>query len=228
MSFFKNGYQVFKQFVEPAHLDCFVDSIETKHVVCYGNENFFKVVDPYLNCEEIIDLVLNEKVMQICHSFLGKSWAIGGCNLRRSVLTKKIDKTVTKFHRDNNSNNFIKLFFYLNDVDMSGGPFTYVKGSHTDRREQGWKPGSRWSDNQIISLYGSGRIKYLTANKGDLIVANTTGFHKGLKCIGKERMMLTINITTEEEKFGRFKMSKKKFDKLNEDNKSRCRFMEIV
>ena len=54
------------------------------------------------------------------------------------------------------------------------------------------------------------------------------GFHKGLKCVDKERMMLTINITTEEEKFGRFKMSRERLDKLSEDDRFRCRFMEIV
>lgn len=228
MSFFKNGYQIFKDFVSPESLNCFVDSLYTKPVFCYGNQNFFKLIDPYIHCEEIIDLILSQKVKQVCSSFMGDNWGIGGCNLRRNILTKNVDSTITKFHRDNNSKNFIKLFFYLNDVDIGGGPFTYVEGSHIDRLEDGWTPGSRWSDEHITSLYGANRIKYLVANKGDLIVANTTGFHKGLKCVDKERMMLTINITTEEEKFGRFKMSREKFDKLTEDDRFRCRFMEII
>jgi len=228
MTFFKNGYQKFDKFIEPNHLDVFAKSLDSKFVISYGNNNFFKLKDPYINCPEIIELCFSNSVQKIVTSFLGSKWAIGGCNLRRNILTKEEEKTVTLFHRDNNSSNFIKLFFYLNDVAMDGGPFTYVEGSHIDRRESGWTDGSRWTDEQIIQLYGQDRIKYLIANKGDLIVANTTGFHKGLKCQSKERLMLTINFTTEQERYGKFKLSKSTLDRLSEDDRFRCRFMEIV
>ena len=144
------------------------------------------------------------------------------------MVTDIEEKTTTFFHRDDNSKNFIKMFFYLNDVDIDGGPFTYVEGSHINRREKDWTPGSRWTDEKIASLYGLEKIVHLTGKKGDLIVANTTGFHKGLKCRTKERNMLTINFTTEAEKFGVFKMYETHFKKLTEEERFRCRFMDLV
>ena len=228
MSFFKNGYEIFENFIDPNKLDIFSDSLFNKEVVCYANQNFFKLKDPYVQCPEIIDLCLTTEVQKLVRLLLGNHWAIGGCNLRRNLVTNNAENTVTFFHRDHNSNNFIKLFFYLNDVTMEGGPFTYVEGSHIDRRESGWTDGSRWTDEQITGLYGQDKIKHLTANKGDLIVANTTGFHKGLKCKVKERLMLTINFTTEQERYGKFKLKKNTLDRLSEDDKFRCRFLEIV
>ena len=225
---FKKGYQIFDSFIEPSTLDVFYEAIDKNPVTCYGNKNFFKVNDPYLVCPDIIDIALSNDIKKIATMFLGSQWGLGTCNLRRSVLTNQVDRSTTLFHRDNNSRNFIKMFFYLNDVDINGGPFTYVEGSHIDRRESGWSPGSRWTDEIIVSLYGNDRIKHLTANKGDLIVANTTGFHKGLKCKERERRMLTLNFTTEVEKFGKFKMSRHKYEDLSEEDKFRCRFTEPI
>ena len=42
-------------------------------------------------------------------------------------------------------------------------------------------------------IYGKDRIKHLTANYGDLLIATTNGFHKGLKIEEGERTMFTMN-----------------------------------
>ena len=124
---FRKGYQIFESFVVPSRLDVFSSALDNSFVTCYGNKNFFKVNDPYLVCPEIIDIALSDEVKKLATMFLGSQWGLGTCNLRRSILTKQVDRSTTMFHRDNNSRKIIKNFFYLNDVDINGGPFTYVE-----------------------------------------------------------------------------------------------------
>ena len=42
-------------------------------------------------------------------------------------------------------------------------------------------------------MYGKDSVKFIEANKGDLIAATTTAFHRGTKPLTNERTMLTIN-----------------------------------
>ena len=64
---------------------------------------------------------------------------------------------------------------------MSNGPFTYVEGSNSKKPlSPFWLDYHRWSDEQIEQLYGKDKIIPLTANYGDLLIATTNGFHKGM------------------------------------------------
>jgi hypothetical protein len=100
---------------------------------------------------------------------------------------------------------------------MDGGPFTIVEGSHK-KKFKGWADPNkyRWSDSEMKSIYGAESIKYLTAKKGDLIVATTTAFHKGTKPRNKIRTMLTLNyvLHPEEWKQPSFKILQKDVDKM--------------
>jgi hypothetical protein len=96
------------------------------------------------------------------------------------------------FHCDGNSPRFLKFFLYLNDVDEQGGPFCYVAGSH-QRKPFDWRGKYHWSPNEIEAYYGSEAVRLLTARVGDLIMADTTGFHRGVKVLSASRYMLTID-----------------------------------
>ena len=99
------------------------------------------------------------------------------------------------FHKDFNSPvKILKFFVYLNDVGLKNGPFTYVEGSNRELPiNPHWFKYHRWPDSEIEKVYGKDRIKHLTANYGDLLIATTNGFHKGLKIEEGERTMFTIN-----------------------------------
>ena len=228
MSFFTQGYEVLKNFIKPENLQVYKLALSNSIPDNYL-ESHFVLKRPIVSCPEIINLALSEKVQKEVKKRIGNSWGIGTCNLRTSFADNKPigPRSTCLFHRDHNSSNFIKLFFYLNDVEIDGGPFVFVKNSHYDKREGSYNPGSRISDNRIKDLYGDD-IVYLTASVGDLIIANTTGFHKGLKCENKDRHMLTINYTTEEEVFGKEKIKQDTYDTLSNENKFRCRFLEII
>jgi len=86
----------------------------------------------------------------------------------------------------------MKFFFYLNDVNIDNGPFTYVEGSNK-KIFKGWNIKQRWQDKELAEIYGKENIKHITANVGDLLMGWTNGWHKGEKAIKGSRMMLTIN-----------------------------------
>jgi len=139
---------------------------------------------------------------EIATNYLECKPAIGTTNLRKSYITSLPEIDTLLFHCDRNSLKFLKFFFYLNNVDVNGGPFTYVQGSHTEKFRK-WDNKYRWTHEEISKQYGEKRIHYLTAKVGDIIVANTTGFHKGSIPRKTNRMMFTVNYVIHPEGWGK-------------------------
>ena len=232
-SFFKKGYGKIEKFVDPALLEPIRDELHRRmdlnNDMARINDHFAMVNQPWMTVPGVLELGLDDRILKIMTHSLGSSMGLGTCNLRHSFITPLKDTSTTMFHRDNNSKNFLKVFFYLNDVtDDADGPFTYVEGSHILRKETGYTIGSRWPDDQIEELYGKTKIIPLRANMGDLLIANTTGFHKGLQCSAATRGMLTLNYTTEAEKFGKFKITQAQLAELCTTKQQYCKYLDIV
>ncbi len=89
------------------------------------------------------------------------------------------------FHRDGDSFFLLKFFIYLNKVNESNGPFQYLKSSHINNDEFSKKKIESKSHENLLTYCG---------NVGDIIIADTNGYHKG-KQILKEtesRYLLTF------------------------------------
>jgi len=153
---------------------------------------FAAVQDPLTKSRHCIDLAVSGILIDIGTAFFECKPAIGTTNLRKSYIHNLPTKDTQLYHSDKNSVRFIKFFFYLRDVDMDSGPFVYVKGSHNEKFKN-WESKYRWTNKEIENIYGKQNIKCLTASAGDVLVANPTGFHKGLKPKTKNRMMYTVN-----------------------------------
>ena len=54
---------------------------------------------------------------------------------------------------------------------------------------------SRFTDPEVIKEYGEGNIYCCEGNVGDVIFAETTGLHKGLKPRESDRSVLIFNFT---------------------------------
>lgn len=187
---------------------------------------------PFVNCRHTIPLAFGDLITGLATQYFKEmidvdNPGIGTCNLRRSyVYKRKQAPDTTMFHCDTNRPDLhlLKFFIYLNDVDMEGGPFVYVKGTHIDKPANAAKP-YRKSDTEIESAYGD-KITYVTANYGDLVMAVTTGFHKGLKNKSKNRDMFTINYVDAPEN-NKFDISKENLAQLSDDKKSYARFLNV-
>jgi ectoine hydroxylase-related dioxygenase (phytanoyl-CoA dioxygenase family) len=154
-----------------------------------------QVIHPLENIELTNEMAVNETIQSIATAFLNCPPALGTTNLRLSTAERSTAAGTNMFHKDFNSPiRLIKFFTYFDDVTMKNGPFTYVHGSNRELPSNPhWSSQHRWPDEAIKTLYGADRIKNLTANYGDLLIATTNGFHKGLKLEEGSRLMFTLN-----------------------------------
>ena len=197
------------------------------------------VRDPLLNIENLNDILFNERIIEICKSYFQTEPALTSVAARKSYVDKGKRQNNQYFHRDYNSlTKHLKVAFYLHDVDYETGPFTYVDGSNKKIPSE-WTIQHYWRDEDLKMAYGEDAIKHLTANFGDLIIADTRGFHKGLKPRAKERLAvhacymihpelrgLTHESVTKEEDW--FKIRKEDFEKLNNRQKPVADFLQKI
>jgi len=219
-SLIDNGYAVVRGAIETEKINALKDELASligqSKFLGQNNEYFIQINQPMLRSKCAFDLAFSSIVREISTGYYGVVPSIGTTNLRRSLVNVKKDHNFNKhgnlfFHYDNNSPWFLKFFFYLNDVELSDGPFVYVQGSHREKIKHWWRS-KRYSDEMVESLYGTDRIKYLTAKAGDLIVANTRGIHKGLKTVNNHRDMLTVNLVMHPE------ISSSRWTKITDDH----------
>lgn len=195
----------------------------------------------YLQCKGplmvspmVRELAFNDLIADIAGAYIGCKPAIGTCNLRRSYVNDLREGGTQIYHVDPNSPKFLKFFVYLDDVDEDGGPFCYVEGSHRKKflyDGQHFNIQYSWPKQAIEQIYGQDKVKLLTAKKGDLLVADTNGWHRGTKPKNKNRTMLTLDYVChyeEHRKSSAFELPKNAFEELNQSQKDMCDFLKLV
>jgi hypothetical protein len=201
--------------------------------VKYGNvssddEYYTMISDPLYNSRASFEIATSDIIFEIASEFYKCTPALCTQNFRLSKLNRLSPKTTQMYHADQNSIKFLKFFVYINDVHENGGPFTYVRGSNA-RKFKHHLQQYRWTDDEIENLYGIENKKLLTAKAGDLIIAQTTGYHKGSKPLTAERYMLTLNYVIHEENgmTKKFLARKEWVDSIEETKKPLFDFMEL-
>jgi len=167
-----------------------------------NDKAFAAVSQPFIHCRDTVTLAMMDLLHDIVRAYLGKV-KLGTCNLRRSHKHTGGPVTTEMFHCDGNCGkkpdgtniNILKFFFYLNNVDENGGPFEYAIGS-VNNKPKGWNKSYRMPDEWVYSNY---ETRLMTAKFGDIIVADTTGFHRGKQVIETPRDMFTINFVPSKE-----------------------------
>lgn len=194
--------------------------------------NYVSIANPLVAVPEVADVAFHPLLLDIAQSYLGCPPALGGLNLRKSYKNDLPAFDTLYFHVDPNSPRFLKVFFYLNDVDEGGGPFCYVKGSR-DKRFSGWMSKGRWTWEEMEQKYGKENVKLLTAKVGDIVVADTNGFHAGVKITSRDRTMLTLDYVVHEEFEGTqsssmFQLPRAVFDRLPPRAKAAADFLQVL
>ena len=195
-----NGFAKVENFIDPGRLQAVKQEFETikeKGELQYNDFYTEQVSHPLLTCDSVFNIAFDDKVIELAKSYFNCMPAITNVQLRKSKATEILEYNIpgngqtTLFHCDKDSPRFIKFFFYLDDVDENNGPFTYTKGSQIQKFD-GWDSKYRWAHREISSIYGEDRIIKCTGNVGDLIIGNTSGFHKGSKVVKGERTLLSV------------------------------------
>jgi Phytanoyl-CoA dioxygenase (PhyH) len=175
---------------QPAHLS--EDELARGEAYIAQQANIAYVKDPLITCLSTLDIVFSDLVIDIASEFYGALPAITGCNLLKSFVNELPESGYNMFHSDVQSSKFIKFFVYLDDVDEGSGPFSIVKGSHR-RKPIGWRINNNRTLTDIEKAYGKDAVHRATARAGDLIVADTTAFHRAQKPQDTRRRALMIN-----------------------------------
>ena len=107
-------------------------------------------------------------------------------NIWKHEATQGEAKGSQLWHRDREDEKILKLFICMEDVDDTKGPFTYAPGTHKDGSVKSTprfiKEASgvhRTTDEMMSEIVPQKEWVKATGKKGDIILADTRGYHKG-------------------------------------------------
>ena len=91
---------------------------------------------------------------------------------------EEMKKNAQFYHYDCDYKKFLKIFIYLNDVDIKSGPHVYIQKTH---KKKFFKHilAERINDEEVLKFYGNENQKIFTKDEGSVIIEDTFGLHKG-------------------------------------------------
>jgi hypothetical protein len=150
--------------------------------------------DYLFGIQEIRKLSEEKSLQHIARCYLGaapilgpiQSWTTGASPNFSSL---DIENAAMAFHCDSDYVKFLKVFVLLTEVAYENGPFQFVVGSHKGPRHVA----GRMPDDEVLSLQDD--VFLGVGEPGDLIIADTRGWHKATTVKENYRMMLQILFT---------------------------------
>ena len=180
-----------------------------------------------ITIEEVLPFLTNDLIIDIAGAYLGCYPAFCALGLRKEFLDRTSGGT-QHFHVDPNSPKFLKFFIYLTDtVDNT---HCYVEGSHR-RKFEGFDSPYRQPTEKIEELYGEDKIKFFTTKKGDLLMADTNGFHRGTPPTESGKQVLTIQYECHPDYFNPANLSKMHqslFKKIDSKYNNIFNYIEVI
>jgi hypothetical protein len=205
-----------------------------KSVLLKGQEFYKDITDnvqikhPLLTIPDTLEIVTDSRILDIAYDYLGACPAISYIKIVRNFANDIPEFDTQYFHIDKHASKMFKVFIYLNDVKEGGGPHCFMKGSHTDMsKEKYWDMStilpSQTTDDDAVNMFGKESFMKLYANIGDIIIEDTTGWHKAEKPKNKDRdvIIITYGIGKEYSYYDQtsfVKINKAQYNKINNKN----------
>jgi len=148
----------------------------------------YRCVNPHERCEVIDKLTRDPALVAVARGYLKTEPLLRFSRVFWSYpdLSEGYNPSYG-FHYDIDDYKFLKLFFYLNDVDIDRGPHVIIEGTHK-RKDWFEKNHRRLTDEQAESRYKDS-IRVMTGSAGCGFFEDTFCYHKGAKP-RKRRLML--------------------------------------
>ena len=186
-----------------------VDQLERNKGEAYlaDRASYNKILD--LNGDISDDPVISEWVL--CRSFVNTASLYlelsPRCGTKQEnlvIATPNEGRGAQLWHRDGSDKKITKVLVYLNDVDERNGPFQYMRGTHYKgalRDVLAWTSSGVWSSDAgrtANMLDGhrevfEGKDVICTGKAGQVIFADTSGFHRGGLCEAGYRRMIELS-----------------------------------
>lgn len=156
------------------------------------------VKDPLINLNGLVDLAFDTRLINLATAYHQAIPLLTFVKVRKSFANDLPAADTQLFHVDGGSYRIFKALIYLNETGEGGGPFCYVRGSHL-KKFDGWEKNPRYVEQEMAQRYGQEAILRCYAKPGDVVFAETTGFHQGEKPIKYDRGILILNYCVQPE-----------------------------
>ena len=170
---------------------------KTFNLECLGSEVMFDLNSIFAA------LALNSSMVAIANEYLGMHAKLRYYNVWYTAASSSKPRESQLWHFDREDNYILKVFLYLDDVDLGTGPFTYApkthrKGAHRSARPDHITEGGvrRTTDEQMSAVVPETTWVRGTGKKGTIIFADTRGYHKGGEARTRDRLMYTCMYTS--------------------------------
>ncbi len=146
----------------------------------------------------LLRVALDPKLLEIVASYLGMWPRLHSVAAWLNHPTDAPASTSQLWHSDPEDLKVIKVFIYLAPVDETCGPFTYVPGTQPFGREAAKAAtcGKRATDDEMASVFPPASWRVCTGPANTVILADTTGYHRGGKPTAGQRILVTFTYTS--------------------------------
>lgn len=156
------------------------------------------VADPLVALPQLVDIAFDPRLLELAGAYLHCPPLLGFVKLTRSLVNGLRPFDTEEFHVDGNSTSLVKAFVHLHDTDIGAGPHQFVRASHRERIV-GWDAEARAPEDLIERRYGRDRMVVHGARAGDIVLEDTSGFHRRMKATSRDRTLLILNYVVHDE-----------------------------
>lgn len=164
------------------------------------NEIYRYNVNDIISNENVQDLIVDPFLYNICSLYFNSNpifdyasmWILNGSFNQNSKEAAQF------YHFDLDRLKWLKVFIYLEDVNLTNAPHYYIKGSHKvnakpiDLLKKGY---TRISDDEMKNYYKKDDFKFIEGKKGTVIIGDTKCWHKGGFVEKGDRKILQLQFT---------------------------------
>jgi len=140
---------------------------------------------------------LSDRLLDLAEWHIGLPVTYHGAFANRQ-LADGLTVGTRQWHRDIEDRRMLKILVWLNDVDVDGGPFTYVPAPESDRIARELRYAGGYVDDETMTrLSGPQGVRQATGPQWTAVVVDTARvFHRGQPPTGRQRYAMTFTWTS--------------------------------
>ena len=180
------------------------DKIEKKEVKLDLNNPYATQYNYYpndlMNIKGIQEILLDQQLLTLVQKYLNGLPIIDRVNSWYTFPSSSPDDAAAQYwHFDMERPKWLKVFIFLTDCNIDNGPHEFIKESHKpdgiplEIRRKGYQ---RISEKEIFNFYPKEKKKIFIVEKGDLLIEDTSGMHKGNQLIKGNRLILQFQYSS--------------------------------